>query len=166
MLNETYEIMDSFVPGPGMSMEVYEEDLSYKAFCEDVRRRLDGKLPSMYEASRGYGPERVSLALDAVFDLDRVLKGRRIRTEDMAPVLKEDERVVFDRLRKKRAELAKEENVPAYRIFTNQALLRLAQIRPDSREELLGIPGIGAKTERKYGEAILQTLREEKPPVS
>ena len=158
-MSGTYEMIDTFDPKPGMSIEVYEEDLSYKAFCEDVRSRLDKKLPAMYEATRGYSRDRVLIALDICFDLQRVLKGKSIRVEDITPILRDEEKAVFNRLREARAALARREGVPAYRIFTNQALLRLTQEKPKTREELLDIPGIGMKTEARYGEEILDALR-------
>ncbi|HEX4232104.1 MAG TPA: DNA topoisomerase 3 [Bryobacteraceae bacterium] len=55
---------------------------------------------------------------------------------------------------------AKRINVPAFRIFNDQALRQMAAIRPTTDRTLLGISGIGANTVRKYGARIFRIINE------
>jgi DNA topoisomerase-3 len=55
---------------------------------------------------------------------------------------------------------AKRRNVPAFRIFNDQALRQMATIRPTTDRTLLGISGIGANTVRKYGAQIFRIIND------
>jgi ATP-dependent DNA helicase RecQ len=63
-------------------------------------------------------------------------------------------------LRAWRRETAAAQNVPAYVVFHDSTLRALADIVPSSAAELLDVPGIGAAKAERYGEAILQLLRQ------
>ena len=66
--------------------------------------------------------------------------------------------LLFEALRVWRAELAREQGVPAYVILHDKTLRELASQRPASLPELLGIPGIGQSKAERYGEALLRIL--------
>jgi DNA topoisomerase III len=53
---------------------------------------------------------------------------------------------------------AKRRNVPAFRIFSDQVLRALAEVRPQTAGELLAIPGIGINTVEKYGAQIYRIV--------
>ncbi|HLU47743.1 MAG TPA: HRDC domain-containing protein, partial [Planctomycetota bacterium] len=57
-----------------------------------------------------------------------------------------------------RRRLAAEEGRPAFAIFDNLTLARLASARPKSLGELAGTDGLGAERVRRYGRAILRAL--------
>lgn len=67
---------------------------------------------------------------------------------------------VEEALRAWRLTEARRRSVPAFRIFTDQALRAIAEIRPASAAELLAIPGIGISTVEKYGRQIYRILGE------
>lgn len=58
-----------------------------------------------------------------------------------------------------RAEKAKKENLPAYCIFQQKALLGFANLLPDDPETLVAIPYFGKKGADKYGVEILGIIR-------
>lgn len=64
-------------------------------------------------------------------------------------------------LRRKRLELARQEQVPAFWVLTNATLQNLAELRPASIEGLLSVSGIGPVKLEKYGVVLLETLRAE-----
>ncbi|HUH91513.1 MAG TPA: DNA helicase RecQ, partial [Lysobacter sp.] len=64
----------------------------------------------------------------------------------------------FHALRGWRAEMAREQNVPAYVIFHDATLRAIAESDPGDLDELGQIPGIGASKLERYGEAVLQQL--------
>ncbi|MBK7764943.1 MAG: DNA helicase RecQ [Sulfuritalea sp.] len=80
--------------------------------------------------------------------------GRPGATTSLAPV---DARL-FETLRAWRADLAREQGVPAFVILHDKTLRELASRRPASLPELLDIPGIGQSKAERYGEALLRIL--------
>ncbi len=63
-------------------------------------------------------------------------------------------------LKQKRRQLADEQDVPAYLVFTDAVLLQLAAKRPRTREEMLDIQGIGEMKLKRYGEIFLGIIRD------
>jgi superfamily II DNA helicase RecQ len=63
-----------------------------------------------------------------------------------------------DALRLWRLGEAKRRGVPAFRIFSDQALKAVAARRPATAAELLAIPGLGISTVEKYGAQIYRLL--------
>ncbi|MBK9574172.1 MAG: DNA helicase RecQ [Rhodoferax sp.] len=57
-----------------------------------------------------------------------------------------------------RAEVAREHNLPAYVIFHDATLATIAQRAPQSRDDLQGISGIGAKKLEAYGDEVLRVV--------
>jgi len=75
-------------------------------------------------------------------------------------VLPED-LVLFNALRSLRAELAKEQNVPAFVIFHDSTLRNIAEQRPTSIDALGKVGGIGSTKLARYGERLVEIVREE-----
>ena len=69
---------------------------------------------------------------------------------------------LFEKLRGLRMELAKKDRVPPYLVFTDKTLTQMCQLRPKSKEEMLMVSGVGENKFRKYGEAFLALLNEER----
>jgi len=68
---------------------------------------------------------------------------------------------LFQRLRALRRALADGEGVPAYIVFSDAVLERMATLRPSDEAGLLAVPGIGPAKLARYGAAFLRLLREE-----
>ena len=67
---------------------------------------------------------------------------------------------LFERLRKKRYELAQTNGIPPYVIFHDTTLAAMALHRPASPLELLQISGVGEKKLQRYGETFLAVINE------
>jgi DNA helicase-2/ATP-dependent DNA helicase PcrA len=65
---------------------------------------------------------------------------------------------LFGRLKSLRKELASARKVPAYVVFNDATLLRIAERRPSSEEALLAIPGIGPAKLKLYGPVLLDLI--------
>ena len=65
---------------------------------------------------------------------------------------------LFETLRKLRYEISKEEEVPAYVIFSDAALRQMETERPRSDQELLAIDGVGKAKLEKYGDAFIKAI--------
>ena len=65
---------------------------------------------------------------------------------------------VAERLRSWRRQRAADDEVPAFVVFNDKTLAELARVQPQSRRDLLTIPGIGPAKADRYGEDILELL--------
>jgi ATP-dependent DNA helicase RecQ len=68
------------------------------------------------------------------------------------------DRALFDKLRARRLELARAQNVPPYVIFHDRTLAEMAARCPRSVAELAGVPGVGRAKLAHYGEAFLAVI--------
>jgi ATP-dependent DNA helicase RecQ len=69
--------------------------------------------------------------------------------------------VLFQRLRALRRALADGEGVPAYIVFSDAVLERMAALRPVDDAGLLAVPGVGPAKLARYGAAFLRVLRDD-----
>ena len=67
----------------------------------------------------------------------------------------------FARLRDLRKVMAQAEAVPVYTIFTNEQLAQIVQARATSKSALEQVVGVGDGRVGKYGERILEWLRQQ-----
>ncbi len=65
----------------------------------------------------------------------------------------------FQRLRTLRKRLADERGVPAYIVFSDQALWDMIDRRPATRSEMLDVAGVGPAKLDQYGDAFLEALQ-------
>lgn len=77
-----------------------------------------------------------------------------------APSLSDEDRALFDRLRALRRELADAEGVPAYIVFNDAVLARMAAARPMDEAGMLALSGVGPAKLARYGAAFLSVLRD------
>ena len=75
---------------------------------------------------------------------------------DYKQVLKEEEFVVFSTLREIRKQLAADDAVPAYAVFTDEELSKIAQMQELNAAKLISIKGIGDKKVEKYGKKLVE----------
>ncbi|MDC8972030.1 ATP-dependent DNA helicase UvrD2 [Mycobacterium marinum] len=59
-----------------------------------------------------------------------------------------------------RLNTAKEQNVPAYVVFTDNTLIAIAELLPADDASLIAIPGIGARKLEQYGADVLELVRQ------
>jgi ATP-dependent DNA helicase RecQ len=67
---------------------------------------------------------------------------------------------LLDALRTWRSATAKEHGVPAYVVFHDSTLEAVAQLRPQSPDDLRGVSGIGVTKLERYGEALLAIVKD------
>jgi len=65
---------------------------------------------------------------------------------------------LFMALRTLRMEIAKAQNVPPYVIFHDKTLMEMVRQKPQNREELAGISGVGESKLQRYGDAFLEAI--------
>ena len=72
--------------------------------------------------------------------------------------LQDADEVLFDRLKKLRREIAQEQNVPAYVVFSDATLVEIARYIPKSLAEMRRISGFGEVKLARYGPAFLEEV--------
>ncbi|MCF2668175.1 DNA helicase RecQ [Faecalicatena contorta] len=75
-----------------------------------------------------------------------------------AAMLSEKDLELFETLRVLRREIAEEEKVPPYMIFSDKTLALMSAAHPANLEEMLRISGVGEFKLQKYGERFLQVI--------
>lgn len=103
-------------------------DASFWAFCVEY---LEGEVPR---------------------ELDR--RGRI----DYKEILNEQDFELFSRLRTLRKELAEQDAVPVYTIFTNEQLAAMVQEKAGCRADIGKIEGVGASRLEKYADRFLALI--------
>ncbi|MGB4659222.1 MAG: DNA helicase RecQ [Mobilitalea sp.] len=85
-------------------------------------------------------------------------KGKQSLLQTTGEVIDIDENL-FEILRNLRMEIAKEEKVPPYIVFSDKTLILLCQSKPKSQEEMLAVSGIGQFKLDKYGERFMEVIK-------
>ncbi|WDV45694.1 DNA helicase RecQ [Clostridiaceae bacterium M8S5] len=68
--------------------------------------------------------------------------------------------ILFDKLRKLRADIASNKGVPAFIIFHDVTLKEMAFSLPQNKDEILDITGVGVKKYEVYGERFIEIIKE------
>ena len=71
---------------------------------------------------------------------------------------------LFQKLRTLRKRLADEQGVPAYIVFSDQVLWDMIENQPSTLGQMLDVPGVGPAKLKRYGDAFLQVLSEDRLP--
>jgi ATP-dependent DNA helicase RecQ len=66
---------------------------------------------------------------------------------------------LFEALRKRRSELAKEQRVAAYVVFADKTLIDMVRLKPRTVSEMAMVHGVGEAKLRQYGQVFLDTIR-------
>lgn len=86
------------------------------------------------------------------------LVSRPLRTTAPVPADYRLCRALFERLKELRLEIARGEGKPPYIIFSDASLKEMAEKRPSTEYELLGINGVGEYKAHRYGPAFLEAI--------
>ncbi|QCR18390.1 DNA helicase RecQ [Agrococcus sp. SGAir0287] len=84
---------------------------------------------------------------------------RRSARAKAAPIALDDaQQELYQRLRAWRSEVAKEQGVPAYVVFSDATLAGIAATRPRDEGALRGVSGVGDAKLERYGAAVLEVV--------
>jgi len=84
---------------------------------------------------------------------------KKKKAERKAPdQLPAETRLLWEKLRELRLSIATEQGVPPYVVFHDSTLVEMVETMPATREDLLGITGIGEKKAEQYGVQFLECI--------
>nr|WP_124564721.1 DNA helicase RecQ [Ectobacillus antri] len=89
-----------------------------------------------------------------------VLLGKKqvLRKEQMQIVQASTDDTLFEMLRGLRKEIAAEEGVPPFVIFSDQTLRDMVAKLPQTTEEMLGVKGVGQQKQERYGKRFIAII--------
>jgi ATP-dependent DNA helicase RecQ len=144
-----------------LSVYAIGKHLSKKEWFVVVERLVEMKVLSIGDFSS------LQLTQDAI----DVLKSKRaidirssrldVKSKDKKIKQSEDfdyDAQLFERLREKRMEIAKEFKVPAYLVFSDNTLKLMAKEKPYDKDSMLDINGVGIKKYEQFGEEFLELI--------
>lgn len=102
------------------------------------------------------GEEKIALRKDR--NAAGLKKTRTSRTASIADELGHDDKLLFERLRRLRSQIARDQNVPSYVVFPDATLAGIAAARPVTRDALLTVSGVGETKLERYGDAFLDLV--------
>ena len=121
--------------------------------ADDVLTATDGDYPLVKAGPRAMealrGDEPVRMTLSAPGD-----EPPRSRVKPKSHV----DKGLFTRLAALRRDIAEEQHVPPFIIFTNATLRDMAQKKPSTKREMLHVAGVGESKYDRYGTAFLQEI--------
>lgn len=85
-------------------------------------------------------------------------KKKKKKSTNEEIVLNDFDKEIYGKLKELRIKIAKDKNIPAFRIFHDDTLKRIAFKKPENREEMLNIKGIGKTKFKNYGKKFLDYL--------
>lgn len=73
--------------------------------------------------------------------------------------LREQDEMLFQRLRALRLEIAREEKIPPYMVFSDKTLIHMCILKPGNEEEMLNVTGVGRHKFEKYGKRFIDAVQ-------
>ncbi|MEE6658180.1 DNA helicase RecQ [Pediococcus acidilactici] len=99
--------------------------------------------------------KNTAAGLDILRGKQRVTRKVAVRAEKSLPT----NDALFEELRQLRRDLAEEQHVPPFVIFSDKTLRDMCAVLPKTLDEMLDVKGIGENKLAKYGEQFLKVLQ-------
>lgn len=135
--------------------------LTRKLFAADALAEASSEHGGFRLTAKGedilFGRETIALRADPFAERRSRRAGREAARADG---LDEGTAGLFEHLRKLRLQIAREEGVAAYIIFTDRTLIAMARERPLDLDGMRSIEGVGERKLAQYGEAFLEAIAE------
>ncbi len=98
------------------------------------------------------GEEKIELRKDLI------RKAATSRRPAIKTLVSDEDAPLLSALKAKRRGLAEEARLPAYMVFNDRTLIEMAETRPQTLDDMMGIGGVGAKKLEKYGATFLEII--------
>jgi len=137
-------------------------DLSKPAWGAVFRQMMGRDLvrpdPDRYGALRMTEAARPILRGEAQITLRKDTIEKAVPRLAVKTLVAEEDASLLSALKAKRRALAEAAGVPAYVIFADRTLIEMAEKRPASLDQMMGITGVGAKKLESFGRAFLEVI--------
>ena len=137
-------------------------DLSKPAWGAVFRQMMGRDLvrpdPERFGALRMTDNARPILRGEAAITLRRDTVEKAMPRLAVKTQVAEEDASLLSALKAKRRALAEAAGVPAYVVFPDRTLIEMAEKRPATLDEMMGITGVGAKKLESYGKGFLAVI--------
>lgn len=72
----------------------------------------------------------------------------------------EYDQTLYNTLCEKRKEIAQKKNIAPFMVFSNKTLMEIASVKPQNKDALMGISGIGKAKFKQYSKLVLEIVKE------
>lgn len=154
ILEKNYDKIKTYGIGNDISWKDWQQyiiQLMNQGFCEIAFHKNNALL--LTDFSKRILFENESILLTQPFDLETqviAVKEKKLKNVKGA--------VLFERLRKVRSVIAKDENIPAYLVFSDATLKEMERERPLSAADFLNISGVGQRKLEVYGDLFMAEI--------
>ena len=127
----------------------------YLALTDDgyTSVKLTGSSESLLE-----GEKHLMMKMPKEQELRKKEKRSRL-SKASAGELGEQDETLFQRLRALRLEIAREEKIPPYMVFSDKTLIHMCILKPGNEEEMLNVTGVGRHKFEKYGKRFIDAVQ-------
>ena len=115
--------------------------------------KLTGSSESLLE-----GKKHLTMKMPKEQELRKKEKRSRL-SKASAGELGEQDETLFQRLRALRLEIAREEKIPPYMVFSDKTLIHMCILKPGNEEEMLNVTGVGRHKFEKYGKRFIDAVQ-------
>lgn len=127
-------------------------------FRQMMGRDLVRPDPDRFGALRMTDHARPILRGEAAITLRRDTIEKAVPRVAVKTMVAEEDASLLSALKAKRRALAEAAGVPAYVVFPDRTLIEMAEKRPTTLDEMMGITGVGAKKLESYGKGFLAVI--------
>lgn len=118
----------------------------------------------LYQTNDGYAILKCAKEMDSIINQNEKIKMKLVKEEREEKVINQNTlnntgMDLFAKLRALRYQLAKEEKVPPYLIFSDKTLTDMCKKCPVTKEEMLQVTGVGEAKQDKYGGFFIQEIK-------
>lgn len=154
VLDKGYDKLKSHGVGNDISWRDWQQyiiQLINQGYCEIAFHKNNALRLTSFSNKVLFEKEKVSLT--------RPIDIKEIKVDKKEPkVAKAKKDTLFERLRKLRHEIALDENIPAYLVFSDATLKEMERARPMSESDLLEISGVGQRKLEVYGDEFIAEI--------
>ena len=156
------------LPSFGMLDEVPEariRDVLSQMATDGFLTIAEGRLPIV-----GFGPRAAeTVAPEFHYDIKKIKRAdaRARRTPDVSTpavgsyVPDDGDEALFQKLRPRRLDIARELGKPPYIVFSDKTLRDMVRVKPITDDQFLAVNGVGESKLKQYGERFMAAIRED-----
>lgn len=154
VLNKQYDQVKTYGIGADVSWKDWQQymvQLINLGYCEIAFHQNNELKLTEFSKKVLFDGEKVQLTIPVEFK-------EKVKTTKAALPSKAKDNNLFENLRRLRYQIAQEEKIPAYLVFSDATLRGIENARPMSPQDFLEISGVGQRKLQVYGERFIDLI--------
>lgn len=107
-----------------------------------------------------YGRKQAQLSVIVREELRVTKRNRDKAALPSVDSMQTDDQLLFEKLRQLRMQIAQQQDIPPYQVFSDRVLRDLAQVQPQTVYSMDAISGVGLYKKQHYGKEFVKLIRE------